>query len=279
MLRAAIKSQFRISNSFDRLLPHAFQEDGNTVFRESFAPSYLSQLPAGSRIYDVGSGKHPLLSAEEKQRMGARVVGLDIDAGELARAPAGTYDEEICTDVTLYRGNSDGDLVICQALLEHVAGIEHAFYAMASTLKPGGLAILFVPSRNAVFARLNLVLPENLKRKILFAVFPHSRQGQGFKSYYDRCTPRDFRNLARQVGLDVVELRPFYNSGYFTFFAPLHVLWRAWIMAFKALAKEQAAETFCMALRKPHTTAPVASTQAVPVHQIGLPSGSSVMSK
>ncbi len=71
--------------------------------------------------------------------------GLDIDKEELIQAPEGSYDEIICTDITKYRGNLEADIVICQALLEHVKGVENAFMAISSILKPGGLALIFVP--------------------------------------------------------------------------------------------------------------------------------------
>jgi hypothetical protein len=32
---------------------------------------------------------------------------------------------------------------------------------------------------------------------------------------------------------------------------PLYILWRAWLLAFRALAGDEAAETFCMELRRP----------------------------
>jgi 2-polyprenyl-3-methyl-5-hydroxy-6-metoxy-1,4-benzoquinol methylase len=247
MLRSVINGQVWLSKKFDRLLPALFRVDGNRDFVDSFAPRHMAK---GIRIYDVGSGRHPLLGQEQKATLRATVVGLDIDQNELAAAPSGCYDEAVCADVRSYRGNGDGDLVICQALLEHVNGVDQAFHAMASMLKPGGIAIVFVPSRNAVFARLNLALPAHLKRRLLFTIFPSAREGQGFKSYYDRCTPSDFRRLAAEAGLEVTEIVPYYTSSYFTFFFPLHVLWRLWVVGFRAAAGVQAAETFCMALRK-----------------------------
>jgi SAM-dependent methyltransferase len=250
MLRSAINSQVWLSRKFDKLLPRKYQTDGNSDFVKSFAPGYL--FPK-ALVYDIGSGKQPFLKAEQKRQLQATVVGLDIDAGELARAPQGAYDDSICSDVTRYQGKGDADIVICQSLLEHVNGVDKAFHAISSALKPGGTALVFVPSRNAVFARMNLLLPHRLKRWILFSVFPVTKAAQGFVSYYDRCTPGDFRQLAAQSGLEVVDLRCYYKSGYFTFLFPLHFIWRAWILLFGATRTEQAAETFSMALRKPAT--------------------------
>ncbi len=83
--------------------------------------------------------------------------------------------------------------MICQALLEHVPSTERAFRAIGSLLKPGGLALIFAPSRNAVFARLNLLLPQRLKRAILFAVFPESRYRDGYSSDTEPSMDRSFR--------------------------------------------------------------------------------------
>src|SRR4051812_9855475 len=101
MLRALLHTQVWLSRKFDRLLPRKYQTDGNSDFVRSFAPRFL--FP-GAVIYDVGSGKQPYLSAEQKRKLGATVVGVDIDPDELARAPTGAYDATICADVTQYRG-------------------------------------------------------------------------------------------------------------------------------------------------------------------------------
>lgn len=240
--------QIRLSNAFDRwLLPEQYRIDGNRFFLDVFAPRFLKP---DTVVYDVGGGKHPFVSPARKRELGLTIVGLDIDSTELAQAPPGSYDHVIVSDITRCTGHEDADLAICQALLEHVADVEKAFAAIASILKQGGIALIFVPCRNALYARLNLLLPERLKRRILFTLFPQSEAGQGFPSYYNRCTPRDFRRLAALHGLEVQEELFFFMNGYFSFFVPAHILWRLWLLSFRSLAHEQAAETFIMALRK-----------------------------
>jgi len=247
-VRAFINGNIRLSHSFDKLLPAKLRVDGNRHFIECFAPRFLAE---GQRVFDIGGGKNPYISVDRKQELGLTVTALDIQADEMARAPAGAYDESICADISSYRGNADADLVICQALLEHVKDVGGAFEAIASMLKPGGRALIFVPSRNAVFARLNLLLPQKIKERILFAIYPQTRRNQGFVSYYDRCTPRDFRRLGEGNGLVVEEAEYYFVSSYFRFFFPAYLLWRLWLLGFHAVAGNQAAETFSMALRKP----------------------------
>ena len=251
LFRKAIDKQILWSNGLDRLLPHRFRIDGNRDFIHSFAAPFLTP---GALVYDVGGGKQPMITVESKKELGIRVVGVDIDENELRLAPSGAYDSVVCCDITHYRGRGDADVVLCQALLEHVADTASALRAIESILKPGGVALLFVPSANAVYARLNRFIPESLKRAILFCLFPAAAKAQGFRAYYDRCTPRGIRLMAGDLGLLTESLRLYYRSDYFAFVAPLYALWRAWTLAFYAIDREQAAETFSVALRKPFAT-------------------------
>jgi SAM-dependent methyltransferase len=248
ILRAFVNFNRELSAAFDRkFLPRIYLVDGNRDFVDDFVPQFLQ---AGMRIYDVGGGKRPFLSVARKQELNIHVTGLDIDASELSRAPAGAYDRTIAADIAVYRGDGDADLVICQALLEHVRDNAASFKALTSMLKAGGHLLIFVPSRNAVFARLNMILPEKWKRGLLFLIYPETRYAQGFPSFYDRCTPKDFAELGKRNGLALQTVRHYFVSSYFSFFFPLYLVWRLWIVLFRMLRGTQAAETFSMAFIK-----------------------------
>lgn len=247
MIRNFINWNIKMSRTFDQLLPADYRIDGNSDFKKNFAPKWLK---SNMRVIDIGGGKNPFIAVDKKTLLSIHVTGVDISAQELERAPAGGYDVTKCADISKIVGSGDADLCICQAVLEHVQDVKAAFVAIASFLKPGGIAIIFVPSRNAIFAQLNLMLPERVKRYLLFAIFPQTRLDQGFPSYYNRCTPAGFRSMAEHAGLEIQEAKCYYVSSYFSFFLPAYVLWRVWILLFRRVAGEQAAETFCMALKK-----------------------------
>lgn len=250
MFRKIVNSQIFLSRALDKLLPRHYRIDGNSDFRDDLAGKYIRNNYV---IYDVGGGKTPFFPPGEKAARKLTVIGLDIDPAELAAGPPGAYDEVICADISRFQGQGDADLAICRALLEHVRDTREALAALGSILKPGGRILLFVPSRNALFARINLLLPEGLKRKILFSFFPQARTTAGFPSFYDQCTPRDFSALAARCGLEVEEKRLYFFSGYFSFCFPFFFLWRLWVLGFHLVAGEQAAESFAMVLRKQET--------------------------
>jgi SAM-dependent methyltransferase len=248
LVRSFINMNRRGSRAFDiMLIPERFRIDGNRDFIDNFAKKYIKP---GLTVFDVGGGKQPYINRETKEMLGLKVVGLDIDANELSRAPQGLYDDVICADITKFAGTGIADLLVCQALLEHVDDVSAAFKSIASILRPGGHAVIFVPSRNAVFARLNLLLPEKIKRWVLFKIFPQAESDAGFPSYYDRCTPSEFRKLIKTNGLKEIEFRSYYESAYFSFFLPAHMAWRLWTQLFRLVKGDQAAETFCLAFVK-----------------------------
>jgi SAM-dependent methyltransferase len=247
--RRFIVWQTELSMAFDRHLDQKYRIDGHGDFKGNVLPQYIAR---GMVIYDVGGGSRPFVDSAAKTQQDLTVVGLDIDQDELDAAPGGLYDRTICADLTSYVGCHDADLVICQSALEHVRNTERAFAALATIVRPGGRVAVFVPSRNALFARLNLLLPERFKRFLLFNIFPHKAEGHdGFRAYYDRCTPRDFRVMASRHGFQVELEKLYFASSYFSFFAPLYVVWRLWILGFHRMVGGQAAESFVMVMRKP----------------------------
>lgn len=250
ILRVFVQANVWVSKAIDSLLPISLREDGNKTFISQFIPGAVGR---GDVVYDIGGGSRPFISLADKSRLGATIVGLDIDAAELSAAPKGVYDSVIVHDLCTFKGEADADSVVCQALLEHVPNTAGAIRALASTVKPGGRIFLFAPARNALFARLNLILPEHLKRKLLFAIFPKKAKGHdGFKAYYDKCVPSNIEKLAEDYGLQVETRRIFWISSYFMAFTPAYIFWRVYQGVGALLIGDDAAESFIYVLRKPN---------------------------
>lgn len=248
IVRLLIASQMWLSKQFDRLLPTKFRIDGNRDFLNTVVPQYLRP---GLQIYDIGGGKQPCITKKDKSRLCLRIVGLDLSQEELMQAPAGIYDRTIVADIQRYRGDGLADVVICQALLEHVPNATEAIAGLASIVKENGHILIFSPSRRAIFARLNRLLPQRIKKALLFTVFPHTKTAQGFPSYYDKCTANEFRGIAQNHGLTEVTSKAYYLSSYFSFFFPLYFAWRIWTLVAWLIQGTDAAETFTIILSKP----------------------------
>lgn len=233
----------RLSNWFDRLfVPQRFSVDGLKDYRDNLAPKMLKSR---QRVYDVGGGKTPFVSVKTKQRLQLIITGLDIDASELTKAPRGIYDHIIVGDVAAFDPQKPAaDLVICQAVLEHVRNVDEAIKNISAVLKSGGQAALFIPSRNGLFARLNMILPERLKRFVLFKIFPETKHAQGFPAYYNRCTPKAIKHLCEEAGLSISHEEAYFYVSYFSFFFPLHLCWRLYQLLAYPIARNQCCEAF-----------------------------------
>ena len=100
---------------------------------------------------DVGCGAG--LMAEPLARMGAATSAIDaapenIEAAS-AHATAGglSIDYQCIAVEELAATGAQFDLITCLEVVEHVAGRDAFFAAVASLLKPGGLAIFSTPNR------------------------------------------------------------------------------------------------------------------------------------
>jgi 2-polyprenyl-6-hydroxyphenyl methylase/3-demethylubiquinone-9 3-methyltransferase len=248
VLHAFVQANIWLGQGVDRILPKKFRTDGNKDFLNNYLPSFIKE---DLTIYDIGGGKNPCVDQEKKDKLHIRLVGFDIDEHELNLAPAGLYDETICADICTYQGKGDGDLVVMQALLEHVPDVEKALSNLPTFLKPGGRAIIFVPCRTALFARINKALPEKFKRKLLFSLFPSMEEDQGFPAHYDKCTPKQFRAIVTKAGLELEEERLYFLSIYFFFFFPAYIFWRLWGLTIYLFSPTAAAETFIVSPKKP----------------------------
>ena len=240
LLRGFIRWQVKLSRSFDRRFFGGLATDGNGYYLELLARS----VPDGSVVADVGGGKRPFFSPNEVAEKSLTVTGIDIDGEELARAPAGSYSNVIISALEHLEACPQHDVVIAQSVLEHVQDGALAIKGCASLLKPGGRAYTFCPNRRAWFAILNRALPERMKQKLLFGIFPEKRDKQGFPAFYDDCTPAEMTTNMEAAGLKVVRVDYFFVSSYFMFFFPLYLLWRLATYPLMRLWPSRYCETF-----------------------------------
>jgi SAM-dependent methyltransferase len=189
--------------------------------------SLIDNLPfkESVSVADIGGGKKPFLTKEDVDRYQVRYTGIDIDPDELALAPKDVYDDIRVIDIELADNSMQYDLIICRYTLEHVTNSERAIAGLMAMLKEGGECYISLPSRYAIFGWINRVIPQAPKKMLLGKIYP-SKITDGFPAFYDKASPREFREIISRNGGMVVAIERVYFSGYFTFLLPLHIVWR-----------------------------------------------------
>lgn len=157
---------------------------------------------AGKQVIDVGCGGGIL--SESMARTGATVRGIDLstkalkvaDLHSLESGVAVTY-EEIPVEDLAARIPASADVVTCMEMLEHVPDPASIVRACATLVKPGG---------HVFFSTIN----RNLKAyglAILGAEYVLNMLPRGTHDYDKFITPSELARFARNVGLELVEMR------------------------------------------------------------------------
>lgn len=225
----------RLSLWFERLL--GFFPDRSEI---------LQNIQLIGDVADIGGGKKPYLT---KRPADITYVGIDIDPDELALAPPGIYTQTVVADITQPPVDMKFDVIICRFILEHVSDTNVALKGLYAMMKPGAVCYISAPSRYAMFGKINRILPENLKKWLLYKLYP-AKQTDGFKAYYDKMSPSEVSNLITAHGGAIEQVHYVKFSGYFTFFFPFHLLWRL-VSLVQMLIIRDYCERFEIVFRKP----------------------------
>ncbi|WP_354679495.1 bifunctional 2-polyprenyl-6-hydroxyphenol methylase/3-demethylubiquinol 3-O-methyltransferase UbiG, partial [Cupriavidus plantarum] len=157
---------------------------------------------AGKQVIDVGCGGGIL--SESMARAGATVRGIDLsskalkvaDLHSLESGVAVTY-EEIPVEDLAARIPGSVDVVTCMEMLEHVPDPQSIVRACATLVKPGGLVFFSTINRNLKAYAL----------AILGAEYVLNMLPRGTHDYDKFITPSELARFARNVGLELVEMR------------------------------------------------------------------------
>lgn len=176
----------------------------------------IKALPDGAVIVDVGGGRK-FFYADRIQPAGRlKVIAVDISPEELAQNV--DVDETHVADVSKEIPVPDGsaDLILTRALLEHVDGVPGAIQEMARVLRPGGIALHFVPSRYSLFGLGARLLPFGPLLKVTLKLAPWFKsEAFGFAVHYDHCYPKALEREFKKAGFSSVETQVSWSCEYF----------------------------------------------------------------
>jgi SAM-dependent methyltransferase len=172
------------------------------------------------RVLEIGGGRWPSFTQAETKSARIAYTINDIDAGELAAAPA-EFEKvqfDIAGDVDpSLRGRFD--FVFSRMVLEHVPDARRAWSNMFDLLARGGVAFAFHPTLYAPAFVINWVAPEALTGPVLRFFFP----GRGsigtrkFPARYDLCfaVQTTIEPILCRLGFRQVLVAPFWGDPYF----------------------------------------------------------------
>lgn len=173
---------------------------------------------------DVGSGKHPTILPQDRPP-GTYYVGLDVSEAELRKAPEGSYDQVIVSDVAnmIHGLNGQFDLIVTWFVLEHVKPLDGAFENMRTYLRPGGCLIAVFSGTFAAFALLNRAIPQPIGRWILKRLFGRPIEST-FPAHYHHCWYSALERML--ISWTQSQIVPYYTgAGYFRFSRVLRAIY------------------------------------------------------
>lgn len=187
--------------------------------------SMLLSHPKVTNVVDIAAGKSWHFPPHYKHWYGIHLIGLDIDAGELAENQL--LDERLRCDVVerIPLEPESVDLITVHSGIEHFHDNQRFLANAFSVLRPGGFLLAQFPSRYAPFAIANRLLPRRVSRRILDLIMREDADDLGFQAFYDRTNYSAFRVMYRAAGFEEVYYLPgYYSSSYFEFFVPAYVV-------------------------------------------------------
>jgi SAM-dependent methyltransferase len=172
------------------------------------------------RVLEIGGGRWPSFTPVETESARIAYTVNDINAGELAAAPAefqkarfdiaGDVDPSFCGRF---------DFVFSRMVLEHVPDARRAWSNMFDLLAPGGVAFAFHPTLYTPAFVINWLAPEALTGPVLRFFFPGRRNigTRKFPARYDLCfaVQTTVEPILRRLGFRQVLVAPFWGDPYF----------------------------------------------------------------
>jgi ubiquinone/menaquinone biosynthesis C-methylase UbiE len=176
-------------------------------------------------VVDIGSGKQCHFAKHRNPLMGTKIIAVDVSEEEMESNHA--VDEKRVANATksLPFEPNEVDIVASRFVLEHLEDVESFVSLSSRVLKSDGYFIHLFPSKFAPFALINQGLPDYLSQRLLYFIYPETKGGCGFASYYNKCYYIAIKHLLQKHGFRVVDAHfGYYQSHYFAFLAPLFLV-------------------------------------------------------
>ncbi len=172
-------------------------------------------------IADIGGGKTCSFAHLLDDRVGVRIIAVDISMDELEHNHQ--VDDKRVADVTEHLPFDDGEvgLVASRTVMEHLLDVDAFIGHSARVLASGGYAVHLIPGRYSMFAIAGRLIPFSVAKRILHFLRPEMKGVMEFPPYYDRCNPKALRAALERHGFTDIEMEISYSqSDYFDALLP-----------------------------------------------------------
>lgn len=205
---------------------------------------------------DLGCG-HQLLPewrAEEERRLIGNcktVVGIDYDLSSLKKHQ--NISLRVRGDITqLPFKDACFDLVTANMVVEHLNSPDRQFEEISRILNPGGIFIFHTPNAHGYFSMIRRATPLALKNKLV-RILDGRKEGDVFDVHYKANTRGKIVELAKAVGLEVVEINMLVTDAVFEVIPPLALVELVWIRALMTKTLEPIRTNIIAILKKQAT--------------------------
>lgn len=176
-------------------------------------------------IVDVGGGRSCRFAARRDPSLQNRIVCVDVSGDEM-QFNRDVDEKRVCDIMQDLPFEAESvDLLVSRSVLEHLEQQDRFLANSYRVLKPGGVCVHLFPSKYALFALINQMLPAKISRWLVNSVFEGTKGILGFPAIYDKTYDTAFRSALAAAGLSVEEIQNgYYQSSYFSFFVPFFLI-------------------------------------------------------
>jgi SAM-dependent methyltransferase len=211
----------RLTEWMDHKLYPQYGESWDAVL---FRDYLLKSLPKEATVLDYGAGRgaHSFMNLKG---LAKHVVGVDPDEAVMGNPQ---LDEAHVLELPQGRIPCDDDrfdMVFSCNVLEHVAEPQDVFREISRVLKPGGIFVAKTPSKWHYSSTIARLTPHRFH--VLVNETHGTEEHDTFPTLYRCNTPQDVRRIARDSGLELVDVQmtegrpeylrraaPLYLAGY-----------------------------------------------------------------
>ncbi|HXX57407.1 MAG TPA: class I SAM-dependent methyltransferase [Thermodesulfovibrionales bacterium] len=208
-----------------KLTQHLPQAKPNIFYLyEEIVSAHLNARP-NQIVVDIGGGNVCPFASHRDPQGNSRIIAVDVSMDALIDNL--DVDEKIVIDTReeLPFRDDEVDMVVSRSVLEHLENPDRFVMHSHRILRKNGYFIHLFPSKFALFALINRMLPRTLSKKMLYLLFPESKGIGGFPAFYNKCYYSAMKSLLEKNGFELIDVHvSYFQSGYFGFFVPLFVL-------------------------------------------------------